>query len=149
MQSLLNPMHATLGLVIFIATLHTGCNEPQSTTQSTDSESGDGRIAVNEWPQLPTNGFVKGRVATEEDVSNGNAIFAAFGTVTSDAMKVAIPQYAILSSDDGETRRVIVVQAEIVHGESGDVETFGLRPVEGGDPIVDVSDNVTLLGVDY
>ena len=61
-------------------------------------------------------------------------------------MRIDIPQYALLREDSGETVRVFVVQAEIVHGKDGDVEMFGLRPVEGGDPVAAVAHNVMLLG---
>ncbi|MCA9212322.1 MAG: hypothetical protein KDB27_04595 [Planctomycetales bacterium] len=121
-----------------------GCEQhrEQELLQAKQNEAG----RPIEWPELPTSGFLAGRVATEQDVSNGEAAFVAFGAVHSDRLAIDVPQYAFLTSDDGSRVPVFVVQAELVQGVNGDVETFGLRPIQGGDPIVGVAPNVTLLG---
>lgn len=135
-----------LAFTMLCAILHGGCGKSTSTVRSPEPEARGTPVTVAKWPALPTSGFVAGRVATENDVTNGNALFAAFGTVTSDVMRIDIPQYALLREDSGETVRVFVVQAEVVHGEDGDVEMYGLRPVEGGEPVAAAAHEVTLLG---
>ena len=138
-------MHRFHALFFLLALYIGGCYQsvPQS-PQISDNETNPD-VA---WPELPTSGFIAGRVAIQEDVSNGDAVFAAFGSVTSDLLQIDIPQYALLTNDDGSSIPVFVIQAEVVHSESGDVETYGLHPVEGGPPIVGVSQNVKLMGTD-
>lgn len=101
---------------------------------------------VIKWPSLPHAGFVAGRVADQKDVEDGNAAFAAFGGVKTDLSNTVVPQYALFTDDNGTPVRVIVIQAEVVHSEKGDIEAFGLRSLDSGDLILGVSESVKLLG---
>jgi hypothetical protein len=91
-------------------------------------------------------GFVSGRVADQKDVEDGNAAFVAFGGVKTDLSNTVVPQYALFTDDNGNPVRVIVIQAEVVHSEKGDIEAFGLRSIDSGDLILGVSESVRLLG---
>ena len=44
-----------------------------------------------DWPELPTSGFVAGRAATQADVASGNAIFSTDGVSSASDLKA--PQY--------------------------------------------------------
>ena len=73
--------------------------------------------ATEEWPPLPKQGFIGGRVATPADVAAGNAVFStivgggAVGKAT--PIRIEIPQYAYYS-EGGTKVPVIVLQAETV-----------------------------------
>jgi len=53
---------------------------------------------TQDWPPLPKQGFISGRVATPADVAAGNAVFSAAvggGDVGKSApLRIQIPQYA-------------------------------------------------------
>ena len=73
--------------------------------------------AAEDWPPLPKQGFVSGRVATAADVAAGNAVFSAAvggGAVgKSTPIRIQIPQYAYYK-EGGKKIPVIVLQAERV-----------------------------------
>jgi len=73
--------------------------------------------ATEEWPPLPKQGFISGRVATPADVAAGKAVFSAAvggGAVgKSTPIRIQIPQYAYYK-EDGTKSPVIVLQAERV-----------------------------------
>src|SRR5215467_3741034 len=73
--------------------------------------------AAEDWPPLPKQGFVSGRVATAADVAAGNAVFSAAvggGAVgKSTPIRIEIPQYAYYK-EGGTKIPVIVLQAERV-----------------------------------
>lgn len=98
--------------------------------------------AVLAWPDLPTEGFITGRVATDADVMAGRAVFSTGGTpdqVT--PLALTIPQYACWTSQDAGRQRVILIQAE--HGPPGDI--VGLRTPRGEEIVVTLPE-VQLLG---
>jgi hypothetical protein len=73
--------------------------------------------AAENWPPLPKQGFISGRVATPADVAAGNAVFSAAvggGAVgKSTPIRIQIPQYAYYK--EGATKiPVIVLQVERV-----------------------------------
>src|SRR5258707_14392674 len=82
--------------------------------------------ATQDWPPLPKQGFISGRVATPADVAAGNAVFSAAvggGAVgKSTPLRIQIPQYAYYK-EGGTTIPVIVLQAERVdiRKEGGEV----------------------------
>jgi len=96
--------------------------------------------AAAEWPPLPTQGFIKGRAAQQDDVVKGNAVFAAVanGVVVGKPIPIAIPQYAQLRAGHD---RVIVVQAEVANG----LRVYGVRRLDGKSSVVAETD-VELLG---
>lgn len=98
--------------------------------------------ATTAWPDLPTEGFLAGRVATDADVMAGRAVFAQGGAPgQTSPISVQIPQYACWTSDDAGRQRVVLVQAE--HGPPGDI--VGLRTPRG-EEIVATLPEVQLLG---
>jgi hypothetical protein len=99
-------------------------------------------------PPLPITGFISGRSATVEDISQGNAVFCLHSNDGSQsrALDILIPQYA-LCKKDGEEFLTILVQAEAhIHNPEGD-PFFGLRTFDGGD-MVALGREVVLLGRD-
>ena len=70
---------------------------------------------TQDWPPLPKQGFISGRVATPADVAAGNAVFSATvggGAVgKSTPLRIQIPQYAYYK-EGGTKIPVIVLQAE-------------------------------------
>lgn len=135
-------------LFILLVGLSAGCvkqsETPAKQTAERPAESqSESQIA---WPELPTSGFVSGRVATPEEAKSGIAAFAAYGDVSSTPVNIAIPQYALLKQKDDPAQPVILIQAETIHGASGDVVAYGLRPIQGKNLIVAMPDDVTLLG---
>src|SRR5215510_10539464 len=73
--------------------------------------------ATQDWPPLPKQGFISGRIATPADVAAGNAVFSAAvsgGAVgKSTPLRIQIPQYAYYK-EGGTKIPVIVLQAERV-----------------------------------
>lgn len=74
------------------------------------------------WPELSTVGHVKGRVATEADVTAGNAVFllqSKEGSPNGTPLGIDIPQYAIHTDEQtGEQTAGVVIQAEeAAHGQ--------------------------------
>ena len=71
--------------------------------------------AAEDWPPLPKQGFISGRVATPADVAAGNAVFSTAvggGAVgKSTPIRIEIPQYAYYK-EGGTKIPVIVLQAE-------------------------------------
>jgi hypothetical protein len=71
---------------------------------------------TQDWPPLPKQGFISGRVATPADVAAGNAVFSAAvsgGVGKSTPLRIQIPQYAYYK-EGGTKIPVIVLQAERV-----------------------------------
>src|SRR5437867_11632450 len=97
------------------------------------------------WPQLPHQGFIRGRAATKADVSAGNAVFVASQDAVGEAIisrpiAITIPQYAYFN-DDGRKLPVVVVQAEEARGK----QLVGARDLDGK-PIVGFITDFELLG---
>jgi hypothetical protein len=138
-------VNSTLSIKLFILIPFSfaGCTDTAPNSHMNEKALGPVEI---KWPSLPHAGFVAGRVANQKDVDDGNAAFAAFGGVKSDLSNTVVPQYALFTDDNGNPVRVIVIQAEIVHSEKGDIEAFGLRSIDSGDLILGVSESVSLLG---
>lgn len=99
--------------------------------------------AASSWPVLPTSAFVVGRVANEDDLKQGDAVFisAVDGKPSGTPAQIQIPQYAYLIEERGDRRPVVVVQAEIVDAET----ILGLRDAEGKEYVA-TAPEVELLG---
>jgi len=87
------------------------------------------------WPDLPTAGFVTGRIATQQDVEAGNAVFAATsepgepGSTPGASVPLEIPQFALLDDrESGTLVRVVAIQAERVLGR----DIVGYRRIDDG-----------------
>jgi hypothetical protein len=106
---------------------------------------GGHQAAAQDWPTLPSKGFISGRAATKQDVANGNAIFVAElnGNVIGIPIRITIPQYAYLSESSGKVSRVIVVQAEEANGH----KLFGVRDLRGQEFVATDSD-LRLVGIE-
>jgi hypothetical protein len=108
---------------------------------------------TQDWPPLPKQGFISGRVATTSDVAAGNAVFSASvggGAVgKSMPLRIKIPQYAYYN-ESGTKIPVIVLQAERVdiRKEGGEVVQMtsvgALKP--DGKKIIGLLTSFELLG---
>ena len=95
------------------------------------------------WPELPTSGFIAGRIATEADIKRADAVFLTQrdGKPDGQPASIRVPQYAYLVGEDGKRRPVVVVQAQT--NERG---TFlGMRDAKG-EEYVATREEVVLLG---
>src|SRR5215470_1441851 len=109
---------------------------------------------TQDWPPLPKQGFISGRVANAADVAAGNAVFSAAvggGAVgKSTPLRIKIPQYAYYK-EGGTKIPVVVLQAERVDirkdgGEVVQMTSVGaLKP--DGKKIIGLLTNFELLGL--
>src|SRR5262245_5895651 len=112
---------------IMVFALWTSCSKESKNQQGLeDHTKSEQKI---DWPDLPQQGFVSGRVADMKDVDSGAAAFAATGEIKSEPCKIPVPQYGMYKEKNGTMTPVILIQAEIVHGTKGDVQTYGLKPL--------------------
>lgn len=98
------------------------------------------------WPTLPTK-FVSGRLATQQDLASGNAVFRMDiegKQITKPTRQFQIPQFAYLRQDNGNRRPVVVVQVELLQDEP----VFGMRDADGEMYIASAED-VELLGLSH
>jgi hypothetical protein len=75
-----------------------------------------GTAAAEDWPPLPKEGFISGRVATPAEAATGKAVFSAMvrgAPAKSTPIRIQIPQYAYYTLG-GQRIPVIVLQAETV-----------------------------------
>jgi hypothetical protein len=86
-----------------------------------------GRIDASAWQRTPC---VHGRVASENDVREGRAVFYVDGP--SQAAQVPLPRCALLREEGGSILPVILIQAEARY--DGEV-LVGYRPLRGGNGI--------------
>lgn len=87
--------------------------------------------ATSAWPELPTSGFVSGRLATEADLKRGDAVFLSLvdGKPSGSPAPISVPQFAHLIEDNGARRPVVVIQAE--RNEQGTL--FGMKDAKGNE----------------
>jgi hypothetical protein len=85
-----------------------------------------GAIPLAEWSNVP---YVSGRIATEQDVEQGRAVFYFDGKST--PVDMELPCRGVQKLVDGIEQLVVVIQAELT--ESGML--YGVRPIEGGNGI--------------
>lgn len=100
-----------------------------------------------DWPPLPKAGFISGRIATEKDVAERNAVFApkASGTIAgkSRAIDIVIPQYAYVRDDKtGARRPAVIVQAE----ETQALQVVGVRFTDAPGQAIHALESIELLG---
>jgi hypothetical protein len=87
-----------------------------------------GPIDLNNWNKIP---FLKGRVANDEDIKFGRAIFMVEGD-EHEPIHIEIPALAFQTDEEtGERRKVVMIQAERV----GTDEVVGIRYIDGGDGV--------------
>jgi hypothetical protein len=82
------------------------------------------------WPELPKEGFICGRPATNDDIDKGNAVFVleASGKVIGQPLDITIPQYAYhVDKKTGKRTPGIIIQAEQAQGN----KIIGMRTFHG------------------
>jgi hypothetical protein len=80
-----------------------------------------GTAVAADWPPLPKEGFISGRVATAAEAAAGKAVFSATvngAPAKSTPIHIQIPQYAYYTQG-AERTPVIVLQAETVEIPQG------------------------------
>jgi hypothetical protein len=100
-----------------------------------------GRIPIEGWQETP---YTTGRVANEEDVREGRAVFYVDGP--SQAADLRLPRCALLAEEGGNAQPVIAIQAEVRY--DGEV-LIGYRPLTGGNGICMLKELVLLDGPDH
>lgn len=67
------------------------------------------------WPNLSNIGHIKGRVATEDDVNKGNAVFIleSEGQSIGNPIDIELPQYGFMIDEDTKEKTAcVIIQAE-------------------------------------
>lgn len=85
-----------------------------------------GPISIGDWCNTPC---LSGRIATEDDVTAGTAVFYIQGE--SSPVSMSLPCCAYQRLENGTEQPVVIVQAE--HAPHGIV--LGVRPLNGGNSI--------------
>jgi hypothetical protein len=112
-----------------------------------DAEDERAEIALataGTWPELPSIGYMSGRVARDDDAARGDAVFVAYPAEEPPPVTpapVTIPQFAYLTRPGGYRLPLVVVQAEI----TPDGTYYGLRDIHG-EGYTGRDDTVELLG---
>ena len=101
-----------------------------------------GALDASAWRELP---HLQGRLAQPADVQAGRAVFV----LDADPARCApalleLPACAIQTLDDGRQRPAIVIQAEVLGGET----ILGLRYLEGGSGVCFAAEVQLLPGPD-
>ena len=79
-------------------------------------------MASINWPELPSTGFVSGRMATQADIDSGSAAFMLPGGTP---IRIPVPQYGFQIEESGVRTPGIVIQAE----EVGGIKVIGFKPL--------------------
>ena len=121
-----------------------------SCQQQGDSQSQQKPIMKDSvtWPDLPTKGFIRGRAASKDDITKGNAAFVLAdqdGNPRGKPIDIEIPQYCY--HINAETRRrspAILIQAEQDnHGR----QLVAIQQIGGGNMVCLLAE-LELLGKD-
>jgi len=104
-----------------------------------------GSDKVVSWPDLKDIKYITGRAATENDITNGSAVFLlqSDGEPIGKPIDINLPQYALHT--DAETNivtKVIIIQAE----EDGEREVLGAIIIKSNEYIVGLFNEFKLLG---
>lgn len=97
------------------------------------------------WPELSSVKSISGRVATQQDVDSGKAVFTlhADGRDRAKPVNISIPQYGMhISHSFGEISHVIIIQAEEANGK----QVLGALKFNSNDIITDFLEEFLLLG---
>ncbi len=88
-----------------------------------------GAVALEDWASVS---FIEGRIANEEDVESGCAVFCIDNSEIHTHLEIQLPSLANqIDEGTGEKKLVIVIQGE----KAGDQEIVGLRYFEGGNAV--------------
>ena len=99
----------------------------------TDPDDLWGPITELEWPEVPCT---LGRVATQEDIANGSAVFAIESAKPHRPWSMVLPRCGLEHRSDGTTVAVIVVQAEEFNGKV----MLGVRYITGGNDVCTIDE---------
>ena len=118
--------------------------EPQSSAPSAAPKPHSAPAAEFRWPPLPSEGFVAGRPATQEDVQAGRAAFSMEkdGQRIGEPLSIPIPQSAFHVAQSGERTPGIIIQAEVGDG----IAVYGMRTIPDGALISGLEPDFVLLG---
>ncbi len=96
------------------------------------------------WPNLNEISYVSGRVAIEEDINSGAAVFMlqSEGENIGTAMKIDIPQYALHKNEEGKISKVVIIQAE----SANEQEVIGALSIADGSFMVGLFNEFEFLG---
>jgi hypothetical protein len=88
-----------------------------------------GRVDVEHWQQTPC---LRGRIAVEQDVKDGRAVFylGNAGEIRAVHVDVGLPHCAVVRADATEIPAVLI-QSE----GAGDKHYIGYRPITGGNGV--------------
>ncbi len=91
------------------------------------TENNFGPVELNNWKEVP---FTKGRIATQEDIDLGKAVFRLDGKgETHTPLEIEIPSLAYhVDQETEEKTKVVVIQGEQV----GEQRIVGVRYLNGG-----------------
>ncbi|HET7626115.1 MAG TPA: hypothetical protein VFM25_12700 [Verrucomicrobiae bacterium] len=92
-----------------------------------------GPINADHWQETPC---IRGRVAMEQDVKDGRAVFYIQNAEETGVVPVDIglPHCATFT-EDGQSIPVVIIQSE-----QADVHTVGYRPLRGGNGICTINE---------
>ena len=116
-------------LIVFV-----GCGKTKNESESNQNETTVINkltpIDLNNWTETP---HVSGRIATEEDVNNGNATFRIDDQGQEHkALNIKIPSLAYHTDQEtNEKTPVVVIQGEQV----GDQKVVGIKYLDGSDGV--------------
>ncbi len=110
-------------IVLIVALFVSACG-PMSAEESKDLW---GPIGLENWR---TTSVTKGRVANEDDVNAGRAVFYVNGA--SEAHIMPLPSLARRTGSGSPEELVVIIQAEVV--DQGVI--LGVRPLSGGNAVV-------------
>jgi hypothetical protein len=116
---------------------------------SAERKDGWGPIETANWRETPC---LRGRVATEDDVKAGRAVFYLDLSEGQEGRPgdLNLPSCAILRDENGAAMPVIVIQVEESNNGSGSIEVYaGYRPLAGGNGICMFSELQLLKEPDY
>jgi hypothetical protein len=88
-----------------------------------------GRVDVEHWQQTPC---LRGRIAVEQDVKDGRAVFylGSAGEVGSVHVDIGLPHCAVVRADATE------IPAILIQSERADEKLYiGYRPISGGNGV--------------
>lgn len=111
-----------------------GCGQTEKVDESEQNEISEVNktkpIDLKNWTETP---HVSGRLATEEDVKNGNATFLVDNkSKEHKALNIKIPSLAYhFDQDTNEKTPVVVIQGEQV----GDQKVVGIKYLDGTDGV--------------
>ncbi len=120
------------------------CSKPTPAPAKATPSIPSSAVSEVTWPPLPTDGFVSGRAATNEDVKAGRAAFSlqSAGRVIGQPLPITVPQYAFHVSQSGVRTPGIIIQAEVGLG----IPMLGIRTLADGTVLGALQWEFVLLG---